>query len=686
MSQNTIPLLELDQVSRIYVQGGEELEVLKRISLTIRSGEFVAIVGQSGSGKTTLMNILGCLDRPSPGVYRVKGRNVEALDADSLSTLRREVFGFVFQRYNLLSGSSAVENVSMPALYAGMDKNERLTRGAQLLVRLGLQERLTYLPSQLSGGQQQRVSIARALMNGGEIILADEPTGALDTKSGQDVLALLRELHAAGHTIILITHDPGIAATAERIITLSDGVVISDESSGKGRTLVAVSTADSAAVSDRPSRLPLSAAVGLAIRSLNDNRFRTVLTLLGIIIGVASVVTMLALGNGAKEKVLATIEKMGSDLIMIRPMSGSSRSSAGSVRLVDGDITALKRLPGVAGAVGETSGSVSVRYQESDYQTSYTGTGVDKPIVANWAMGQGEFFTDHDVAVSAPVVVLGQTVVNHIYPPGTNPVGTYVMIRNVPFLVIGVMQMKGASAFGNDEDDVLLVPVTTARLRLMGQKYLRNAIVKAEQGADMEALQASISAVLFERHGTEDFRVLNTASIMEAASESQNTLTVLLGSVAAISLLVGGIGVMNIMLVSVVERTREIGIRMACGARRYDIMVQFITEALMVCALGGVMGVVLGLLAAFIAQQYGAAVAYSVSPAVLALSCSFATGLIFGFAPARKASLLDPVTALASEEKKARIIVCHPTPPNRTGWVSPGSIPGSCCGSACSRP
>ena len=643
------PLIEFDGVSRIYIQGGEELEVLKKVSLTIDSGEFVAIVGQSGSGKTTLMNILGCLDRPSRGTYKVKGQSVSDMDSDALSTLRREVFGFVFQRYNLLAGSNAVENVGMPAMYAGMGKIEREERGTQLLTRLGLEERLTYRPSQLSGGQQQRVSIARALMNGGEIILADEPTGALDTKSGQDVLALLRELHAAGHTIILISHDPGIAATAERIITLRDGAIISDERTGEGFLPERADHGNAASFSGQPSRMPFPAAVGLALRSLRDNRFRTVLTLLGIIIGVASVVTMLALGNGAKEKVLATIESMGSDLIMVRPMASSSRSAAGSVSLVDADIAELKRLPGVAGAVGEDNGSVSVRYQESDYQTSYTGTGVDKPIVANWNLAKGEFFSGHDVAVSAPVVILGQTVVNHIYPQGVNPVGTYVMIRNVPFQVIGVMQVKGASAFGTDEDDVLLLPVTTARMRLQGRKFLRNAIVKAEAGTDMQALQESIGAVLLERHGSEDFRVLNTASIMEAASESQNTLTVLLGSVAAISLLVGGIGVMNIMLVSVVERTREIGIRMACGARRYDIMVQFITEALMVCALGGVMGVIFGLLAAFIAQQYGAAVAYSVSPAILALSCSFATGLVFGFAPARKASLLDPVTALASE-------------------------------------
>ena len=646
----TAPLIELDGVSRVYIQGDQELEVLKGISLTIRSGEFVAIVGQSGSGKTTLMNILGCLDKPSKGAYRVKGRDVALLDADELSTLRREVFGFVFQRYNLLTGSNAVENVGMPAMYAGLGQEERRERASELLIRLGLEHRLAYLPSQLSGGQQQRVSIARALMNGGEIILADEPTGALDTKSGNDVLNLLTELHQAGHTIILITHDPGIAARAERVITLRDGEVVSDVAGSADAAHSAESkTIATGELGAAMSRMPFAAAVALAVRSLKDNRFRTVLTLLGIIIGVASVVTMLALGNGAKAKVLATIESMGSDLIMVRPMAGSSRSAAGSVRLVDDDIAELGRLPGVLAAVGEDNGSVSVRYQESDYQTSYTGTGVDKPVVANWDVASGEFFSEYDLATSAPVVVLGQTVVDHIFPKGVNPVGSYVLVKNVPFQVIGVMEIKGASAFGSDQDDVLLLPVTTARLRLQGRKYLRNAIVKAAPGQDMDALQAAIGATLLERHGTEDFRVLNTASIMAAANESQDTLTLLLGSVAAISLLVGGIGVMNIMLVSVVERTREIGIRMACGARQSDIMTQFITEALMVCAFGGVLGVGVGLLAAFIAQRYGTPVAYSVSPAVLALSCSFATGLVFGFAPARKAARLDPVAALASE-------------------------------------
>ncbi|MDR2726941.1 MAG: MacB family efflux pump subunit [Deltaproteobacteria bacterium] len=649
-TNNATPLIEFDTVSRIYMQGGEESEVLKGVSMTIRSGEFVAIVGQSGSGKTTLMNILGCLDRPSRGRYRIKGGDVSLLGADELSALRREVFGFVFQRYNLLAGSDAVDNVGMPAIYAGLSREKRRERAASLLTRLGLNERLGYYPAQLSGGQQQRVSIARALMNGGEVILADEPTGALDTKSGNDVLDVLHELHKAGHTVILITHDPGVAARAGRIITLRDGEIVSD-TAGEDAAMPGNARPESRSGILRAwgmARMPVAAAVGLAARSLRENRFRTALTLLGIIIGVASVVAMLALGNGAKAKVMAAIESMGSDLIIIRNPPRHTRSW-GSIFLRDEDVVELRQVPGVLAVVGEDDGSDSVRHEEADYQTRRIATGVDKPVVNNWPLAFGEFFNERDMATSAPVVVLGQTVVKHLFPAGTNPVGLYVLIKNVPFQVVGVMEVKGASADGADQDDVLLLPVTTARLRLSGEKILRRAIVKAAPGWDMHELQASIEAMLFEQRGTRDFNVRNMASVMAAANESQDTLTVLLGLVAAISLLVGGIGVMNIMLVSVVERTREIGIRMACGARQSDIMIQFITEALMVCSFGGLIGVAAGLLAAFAAQQSGTAVAYSFSPAALAFSCSFATGLVFGFAPARKAARLDPVAALASE-------------------------------------
>ncbi|MDR1126217.1 MAG: MacB family efflux pump subunit [Deltaproteobacteria bacterium] len=669
------PLIELAGVRRVFAQGGEEIQVLKGISLRINSGEFVAIIGQSGSGKTTLMNILGCLDRPSAGTYRVKGRDVAGLDADELSRFRREVFGFVFQRYNLLSGLGARENVEMPALYDGMPLEERQRRAGELLGRLGLAERLNYLPSQLSGGQQQRVSIARALMNGGEIILADEPTGALDSGSGNEVLNLLEELHGAGHTVILITHDASVAARARRTIALSDGEVLSDgANTGPARVDEADGTEGAAGAANpaTPADLAgsraapqafqlrllrqgqslagsLAPSLGTALRSLKDNRLRTMLTLLGIIVGVASVVAMLALGNGAKAKVLASIESMGSDLIMIRPNPGSSRSTAGSTQITEEDIEVLQELPGVMGAVGENNGSVSVRFQESDYLTSFTATGVAKPMVANWQVNSGEFFNEHDAATSGAVVVLGQTVADNIFPPGYDPVGAYVLIRNMPFLVLGVMEKKGASAFGSDQDDVLLLPLGTARLRLQGRNYLGNVIVRGQAGQDMLALQERIQQAMEARHPNAEFRIFNTSSIMEAASASQDTLTTLLGSVAAISLLVGGIGVMNIMLVSVVERTREIGIRMACGARQRDILVQFITEALLVCIIGGLSGVALGLLVTFAAQLQGAPVLYTLPPVLLALGCSLATGMIFGFTPARKAARLDPVLALASE-------------------------------------
>lgn len=646
--QDQTPVLELDGVTRIFIQGGEEFKVLKGISLSILPGEFVAIIGQSGSGKTTLMNILGCLDKPTGGSYRVKGRDVADYEADELSDLRREVFGFVFQRYNLLNGSSAGENVEMPALYAGIAQDQRRSRAKTLLARLGLGERTEYYPPQLSGGQQQRVSIARALMNGGEIILADEPTGALDRNSGLEVLALFDELHREGHTIILITHDSSVAARSDRVITISDGMIVSDERKvDEAVNAVAVSEGSTAGISERRG-IPLAAAIGMALKSLKSNRFRTMLTLLGIIIGVASVVAMLAIGNGAKAKVLESISAIGNDLIMVRQPATSTKA-AGDGGINHRDVAAIRALPGVEAAVGENTGAVSIRYQEADYNTTYTATGVDKPVVANWALAQGQFFNDEDVALSAPVAVLGRTVVDNVFPPEQNPVGSYVLLGNVPFLVIGVMETKGANPFGGDQDDMVLVPVSTAELRLSGNRYLNSIQAKGFEGCDMAALEKAIDALMSSNHGGQKYRIMSTSTIMAASLESQNTLTILLGSVAAISLLVGGIGVMNIMLVSVVERTREIGVRMACGARQRDIMNQFLTEALLVCLLGGILGVALGLLTGYAAQLYGTAVQYTLPPILLAFGCSLATGMIFGFTPARKAARLDPVVALASE-------------------------------------
>ncbi len=642
------PLIVLDRVTKTYRTGALEVEVLHGVSLTIRRGEFVAIMGASGSGKTTLMNLIGCLDRPTGGRYLFGGKDVSEFDRDQLALLRRDAFGFVFQQYNLLPSASAMENVEIPAIYAGVPKHLRDGRAAEILSGLGLAERLDHRPSQLSGGQQQRVSIARALMNGGAIILADEPTGALDSKSGREVMALLHQLNAQGHTVVLITHDSNVAAQAGRVITIADGLITSD--TGTAELPPAIPPVPPLA-RDASKLTDVAEAVKMALRSLRANLFRTILTLLGIVIGVGSVVSMLALGDGAKEEVLSRIQAMGTNLLLVRPGAPNMRGpEAGTVAtLTPEDAEEIARLPNVTVAVPELGGSVTIRYGNADYQTSVTATSGDYPVARSWPMNSGVFFGAEEVKSYVPVVVLGQTVVDNLFKNGQDPIGAYVLIKNVPFQVVGVLARKGASPFGSDLDDATFVPLSTGSLRLFGQRYLRNVTVQVEDLAAIDETQQQISELLKARHRTNDFQIRNTASIMEAATETQNTMTVLLGSIAAISLLVGGIGVMNIMLVSVTERTREIGIRMATGARRANILLQFITEALVVCAIGGVLGVLGGLATALAARELGSSVVFSAPPVILAFGCAFATGLVFGYMPARKAANLDPVAALSAE-------------------------------------
>ena len=640
------PLLRLRNVSRVYTSGDSEVRALDCVSIDINQGEFVAIVGQSGSGKSTLVNVIGCLDKPTEGIYEVNGVDVASLDIDELARLRRDTFGFIFQRYNLLTTLSAAENVELPAIYAGRSREERTRQARALLERLGLGDRTDYRPNQLSGGQQQRVSIARALMNGPEVILADEPTGALDSHTGEEVLAELQALHAAGHTILLITHDTALAATAERVIRLKDGAVADDSGTlSRERAF----KAPPAGHSHYNRWWDLAEAVRMAFRSLRGNKFRSALTLLGVVIGVGSVVTMLAVGNGSKQEVLKSIESMGSNLVLVFPGAPGTRPSGDVATLVPSDAEAIEELDNVATVSPDRRGRATLRFGSVDYQTSVSGVWPGYVQVQNRRMESGSFITEDDLRSYSAVVVLGRTVASNLFPNGENPVGKFVLVSNTPFEVIGVLDAKGANAFGSDMDDTVLMPLSTAYMRLFGQQYLNSISVKLESDARSEATSASITELLRGRHGTEDFQVRTTSSFLEATASTQNTLTILLGSVAAISLLVGGIGVMNIMLVSVTERTREIGVRMATGAPTSSIMLQFNTEALVVCGVGGLVGVALGVCTGLVLKSFGTPIAFTPWPSLVAFTSAFATGLLFGYLPARKAAYMDPVAALASE-------------------------------------
>ncbi|WEX86365.1 MacB family efflux pump subunit [Sinorhizobium garamanticum] len=644
-------LISLKDLSKTFFNGDLAVEVLHNISLDIEAGEFVAIIGQSGSGKSTLMNILGCLDQPTSGDYLIDGEKVSGFNGDELAALRRRTFGFVFQAYNLIPTASAQENVEVPAVYAGVSAQDRHKRAQALLESLKLGDRLDHRPSQLSGGQQQRVSIARALMNGGRVILADEPTGALDSQSGEEVLALLREMNEDGHTVIVITHSREVAEQADRLIEIRDGRIIADRTKkGRSNPDAAVGLAQRtregfAAIAD------VSEAVKMAMRALRANLFRTILTLLGIVIGVGSVVAMLAIGTGAQDFVLSRISSMGSDLLLVRPSMANFRGSAGgsNVTLVPADADAILGVPNVAFAVPEMTTTVTLRRGNIDYQTTANGTAPQFTEAKSWSIGRGEFINRNDMEGYAPVAVLGQTVVKTLFADGSDPIGQYVLVNKIPFQVIGVMNEKGASAGGNDQDDVVLVPLTTGSMRIFGQRNIRTITIKVEDASAIDLTQERIQALLNERHKREDTQITNMSSVREAFTDTSNTLKLFLGSVAAISLLVGGIGVMNIMLVSVSERTREIGVRMATGARQRDILVQFLVEALVVSAIGGAIGVVAGLGTGALAKTFGMPVSFTGGPVALAFACSFLTGLLFGYLPARNASRLQPAVALSAD-------------------------------------
>ena len=646
---SSTPFIELSDIEKIFCQGDLETKVLKGIHLTIVEGEFVAIMGASGSGKTTLMNLIGCLDQPTTGTYFLNGEDVSLLSRDKLAAIRSRFFGFIFQRYHLISGLSALENVEIPAIYSGIKKAQRHKEANELLSTLGIGDRVNYKPSQLSGGQQQRVSIARALMNGGKAILADEPTGALDSKSGVEVMKILHQLHKDGHTIIMVTHDREIAKNAERIIEVSDGIIISDTQVNPRST--PLQKIDLSKPENKSGLADVGEALKMAVRSLKSNSFRAFLTMLGIIIGVGSVVAMLAIGNGAKKQVLDRIEAMGTNLLLIKTGAPNVRGGGTIATLTPEDAKAVSNLTGVLSAIPEILLPITAQYNNRSYITSIDGTSENFSKARDWPTKRGVFFTKKDIQSYAQVAVLGKTVVDNLFPDGANPVGQYILLKNVPFQVIGVMQTKGADPSGNDLDAMIWIPITTSYIRLTGVKYLKSISVKVADANMMNQLQENINELLLKRHsGVQDFDVRNMASLIATANQSQDTLTYLLSAIAAISLLVGGIGVMNIMLVSVTERTKEIGIRMAVGAKTSDVLSQFLTESVVISLIGGMIGILVGFAGGWItALTTGWLAIFTPGPVIIAFAFAFFTGLIFGYLPARRAAMLNPVIALSTE-------------------------------------
>lgn len=651
------PLIELRDVWREFSAGDQVVAVLREVNLRIQAGEMVAIVGASGSGKSTLMNLLGCLDRPTRGVYRVDGRETAAMGPDELAELRREHFGFIFQRYHLLADLTARGNVEMPAVYAGVARAPRRIRAEALLRRLGLGERLDYRPGQLSGGQQQRVSIARALMNGGRIILADEPTGALDTQTGQEVLRILEELNAASHTVVLVTHDMNVARHARRIIEISDGRIVADRENPDAPPQAGPAAAGEMA---EPAGAPAwrawldrgGEALRMALLAMQAHRLRTFLTMLGIVIGIAAVVSVVALGTGSRQKILEDISAMGTNTVDIYPGKDFGDEKAASIRtLVPADAEALARQPYADSVSPEVSTSTTLRYRNVSVNATVLGVGEQYFRVRGVQIAQGQFFDATAVARRSQDAVIDPNARKALFGNHTDPIGQVIFLGAVPLRVIGVTQPK-SSLFGNSEALQVWLPYTTVLSRLLGQQHLRSISVRVNDGMPTKAAEAAIEKLMYQRHGIKDYFLFNTDTIRQTVERTTGTMTLLVSMIAVISLVVGGIGVMNIMLVSVTERTREIGVRMAVGARRSDIMQQFLIEAVLVCLIGGALGIGLSLaIGAAFAQLTGGAfqMVFSGASMVAAFVCSTLIGVAFGYLPARNAARLDPVESLARE-------------------------------------
>ena len=643
-------LIECKNINRYFGSGANRVHVLKDVSLSIEKGDFVAIIGQSGSGKSTLMNILGCLDSATSGSYQTDGIETAKMEPDELAALRRERFGFIFQRYNLLGSLTARDNVALPAVYMGMGGKERSNRAEKLLQDLGLEGKEGNKPSELSGGQQQRVSIARALMNGGEIIFADEPTGALDTASGKNVIEIIQKLHKEGHTVIMVTHDPGIAAIANRIIEIRDGEIISDSSKNPE-----IPESKIERIKEKSSWLfyydQFVEAFKMSVQAIMAHKMRSLLTMLGIIIGIASVVSVVALGNGSEKKILADISAMGTNTISIFPGRGFGDRRSGRIKtLTIDDAKVIAKQSYVASATPQTNSSGTLTYRNTDLSASLYGVGEQYFDVRGLKLESGRLFDEGDVKEDAQVVVIDQNTKNKLFGEDTDPLGKTILFRKRPLTVIGVMQ-KEENSFGNADVLMLWSPYTTVMHQITGESHTNSITVKIKDDANTQVAEKGLTELLKTRHGTEDFFMNNSDSIKQMVESTTGTMKLLISSIALISLVVGGIGVMNIMLVSVTERTKEIGVRMAIGARRNNILQQFLIEAVLICIIGGLVGVGLSTAISLVFNHFVTEfpMEISIGSVIGAVVCSTAIGVAFGFMPANKASKLNPIDALSKD-------------------------------------
>jgi macrolide transport system ATP-binding/permease protein len=698
------PIIVIRDATKTYQLGGQAVHALRGISLTVQRGEFLAIMGASGSGKSTLMNILGCLDAPTSGQYLLEGIDVAALDEPALARIRGRRIGFVFQSFNLLPRTSALENVELPLFYSAQIAANP-TRPAAMLHLLGLEDRQRNQPNQLSGGQQQRVAIARALVNDPAIVLADEPTGNLDSQTAADILGTLRALNRErGVTVILVTHERALAELADRIVTLRDGLIISDQRTGQAET-------PSAPSRTLPPIEPLRAqqpagrletllqetwilavmGVGSALRAIGRNKLRAGLTMLGVFIGVAALIAMVAVGEGARAAVQAQVQSLGTDLLVVLP--GSTRTngvrgghgSASTLRVTD-VAAILEQDSAVADASYINRQSTQVVNGHNNWNTSVQGVSPTYLSIRNWPVIEGHNFTDDDEQVGNTVCLLGQTVVTNVFGEFSDPIGATVLVKNVPMTVIGVLAMKGHSAGGQDQDDVILIPFTTSEQRVLGvatpsstqtlsnnifatigpppnpfgvtprlQGFVNTMYVQARSTELVKTALDQVTRTLEAEHRlkpgqTDDFAVRDLTEVAEVAEQSTRALELLLAAIASISLVVGGIGIMNILLVSVTERTREIGIRMATGARRLHVLTQFLIEAMLLSSMGGAAGIAAGMIASEIISSVAKwPILLRADVIVLAFVFSAAVGIFFGYYPARQASQLNPIDALRYE-------------------------------------